>query len=57
MKLHDAFPTLVRNLPEPARALRLARLLIPLSLFVGITAEPVIRWLIPVLSALPLPFL
>lgn len=58
MKTPDARPAFVRNLhlPEPARALRLARLLIPLCIFVGLTAEPILEWLIPVLSALPLPF-
>ena len=54
MNLHSAFPTLARHLPEPARALRLARLLIPLCILVGLTAEPLLRWLVPILSALPL---
>lgn len=56
MSLLDRYPTLLRNLPEPARALRLARLLIPLCVFTGLVTEPLLRWLIPVLSALPLPF-
>ena len=46
MDPHSAFPSLARHLPEPARALRLARLLIPLSLLAGLAAEPVLRWLL-----------
>jgi hypothetical protein len=48
MKTHAAFARLARFLPEPVRALRLARLLIPLSLFVGLAAEPFLRWLLPI---------
>lgn len=48
MKTHPAFANPARLLPEPKRALRLARLLIPLSLFVGGAAEPVLRWLLPI---------
>ncbi len=48
MKTHPAFATLARLVPEPTRALRLARLLIPISLFVGGAAEPVLRWLLPI---------
>ncbi len=54
MNLRSDLPTLARQIPEPARALRLARLLIPLCIFVGLTAEPFLQWVIPVLSALPL---
>ena len=49
----SAFPTLRHRLPEPARMLRLGRLLIPLCILVGLLAEPVLHWLIPILSALP----
>jgi hypothetical protein len=56
MNLRASYPNLIRNLPEPARALRLARLLIPMCVFVGLTAEPFLQWFISVLSALPLPF-
>ena len=44
MDLRSAFPSLARHLPEPLRALRLARLLIPLSIFFGLAAEPALRW-------------
>jgi hypothetical protein len=47
--LHD-FPTLsrlARFLPAPSRALHLARLLIPLSIFTGIVLEPLYRWVLP----------
>lgn len=46
--------TLAKQLPEPARALRIARLLIPLCIFVGLAAEPVAQWLVSFLSALPI---
>lgn len=50
----SARPRLPHRLPEPARMLRLARLLIPLCLLVGLGAEPFLHWLIPILSGLPL---
>lgn len=56
MKLRLLHVPLTRQIPEPARALRLARLLIPLCVFVGLFAEPFARWLVSFLSALPLPF-
>jgi hypothetical protein len=56
MNLLDRYPTLVRNLPEPARALRIARLLIPMCIFVGLVTEPALLWLVSFLSSLPLPF-
>ena len=47
-----AFPTLLHRLeqaaPSPARSLRLARLFIPLCLFTGLVAEPLLRWLLPI---------
>jgi hypothetical protein len=39
------------RLPTPERALRLARLLIPLSLLTGLLAEPLLRWLLRALGA------
>ncbi len=56
MKLRLLHVPLARQIPEPARALRLARMLIPLCVFVGLFAEPFARWLVSFLSALPLPF-
>lgn len=50
MKTNPDFPVLsrlVRFLPEPPRALRLARLLIPLSIFTGIVLEPLYHWALP----------
>ncbi len=35
-------------LPEPERALRLARWLIPACLVVGLVAEPLLLWLLPI---------
>ncbi|MBC8012439.1 MAG: hypothetical protein H7067_20340 [Burkholderiales bacterium] len=46
--LRVRFDRLVARLPEPAQALRLARLLIPLCLVVGLLAAPVARWLLPI---------
>lgn len=43
--------TLAGRLPEPPRALRLARLLIPLCLTIGLLAEPVLRWFLRVIGA------
>jgi|GEM_PF-4281221 hypothetical protein len=56
MKTRDASVShaLIRQLPEPARALRIARLLIPLCILGGLLAEPFLHWLVPILSALPL---
>jgi hypothetical protein len=56
MNLLDRHPALARQIPEPARALRLARLLVPLCVLVGLAAEPTILWLVSFLSSLPLPF-
>ena len=55
MNLLERYPTFARQMPEPARALRLARLLIPLCILTGLVTEPLLQWLIPALSALPLP--
>lgn len=55
MKLTSDFTARLRQLPEPARALRLARLMIPLCILVGLTAEPFAQWLISFLSAFPIP--
>ena len=56
MNLLERYPTLARQMPEPARALRLARILIPLCILTGLVTEPLLHWLIPALSAIPLPF-
>lgn len=56
MKTSHSLATLKSRLPEPARALRLGRLCIPLCIVVGLTAEPVLQWLVSFLSALPIPF-
>lgn len=55
MRTASDFPTLsrlARFLPEPARALHLARLLIPLCLFAGIVVEPLYRWVFTKLGAM-----
>lgn len=55
MRTNPDFPTLsrlARFLPEPARALRLARLLIPLCLFAGIVLEPLYHWTLTRLGAM-----
>lgn len=42
---------LLGRLPEPPRALRLARLLIPLCIAVGLIAEPALRWFLRSIGA------
>jgi hypothetical protein len=41
---------IARELPDPARALVLARWMIPLALLAGAVVEPLVRWLIVVLA-------
>ena len=52
MKTHPALAVRLARfeaaLPEPARLLRLARWLIPVSLFAGLVTEPLLRWLLPI---------
>ena len=52
MKTHPTLATHLARfesaLPEPACLLRLARWLIPVSLFAGLVTEPLLRWLLPI---------
>lgn len=42
---------LAAQLPDPARALRLARYLIPLSIVTGLVTEPLLRWFLRLIGA------
>ncbi len=44
--LRPVLADLARQFPEPPRALRLARMLIPLAIITGLAVEPMLRWLL-----------
>ena len=39
------------QLPDPARALRLARFLIPVCIVTGLVTEPLLRWVLRLIGA------
>jgi hypothetical protein len=52
MKPLTVFPVLSRFVPDPVFALRLARFLIPASLFAGVVFEPLYHWALRSLGAM-----